>query len=833
MYLIESIELKNFDGMWLNKIESFKMTIEEAITIILGRNGCGKSRLIAMLSPLAPTRFDILADGHKAQVVRLDNVRYELRSVNRNGHIKNTLINLTDNVVLVKDANSAVFNKLIKQLFNYDKDLHDLLTGRVKLTSMSVGDRKKWFSSLSESDLSYALTFYKKTKEHHRDLTGSIKSLQYTIGELRPRVVASEEERNALRTRLQELQQDISALDREIDRCQSNPDVSITNLERVEAKLQHIHNEVMKLDIAVPRSLQALSTRELEQELVAIDAHYQQTLERLEDLQGRLNKAIQVTQIDVGELRMQEQELMRTKQTLDNELGQLLFPDLLQYTLAELSHAEESTGSYIETLVNGLKAFAVDFSVADLQGQYTAKQQEVAVLANQLTQLERREHELTMRLKAYHEAKEVVCDHCNHTFKPGMRQSDVARLQHELSIVANDLAVVREGLKTGESALKQLGELLHVKDRINDVGRYFKSSRPVMSLFSYLSVNDAFSKDPLSYLPSIQRFQTELSAMARRANIDARIERIADEIKLAEATQAEDVDQLKQLETELNQRINDLLSRKHVAKTHLQLFHDVELRQRRAAELEAEHQRYLDEHQRLSDVVVANIKQELLAEHRQQLWDLLITCRQRYDEMERERLRLEDQEQQLATQATRLNAVKHIMESMSPDSGVLAKYLYQCIERITNLMTEYVEQIWGYRMQVLPCDVSDADMDYKFPYWSGDDSRPKADISLGSVGQKEVFDFVFVLAVYRARGLERYPLFLDELGSGFDQGHRASMIDFVKGLLGGGFCSQVFMVSHDPASHFKLANAANVVIDPEGITLPQSYNERVTITYAG
>lgn len=832
MYQIESIKLKHFDGLWLNKIESFEMSISDAVTVILGRNGCGKSRLISMLSPLAPTRFDLLPGGHKIQVVRLDNTQYELKSVNKNDSIKNTLTNLTTGEVLIENGNNSVFNKQVKHLFKYDKDLHDLLTGRVKLTTMSVGERKKWFSMLSESDLTYALSFFKKTKEHHRDLTGSIKSLKYNIGALRPRVLESEAEREAMQGRLHALQQDITMLDREIDRVQANPDVAEVHLERVESHLAQINKEVLKLDICIPKSLQRLSTRELESELASHEAHYQQSLERLSDVQGRISKAVQVNNIDVDGLKQYCIDIDAAIETLNRDLGPLVFPAMVTANTGDLQHAHNSVSEYIETLSVALHDMAVDIPTDNLRKRFEEAQARTGELTGQVTRLDRQDQSLTAQLKAYHETCDITCVNCNHSFKPGVRQQDIAIIQAQSQDISEALRDAKMQLAEQTKVVEQYGKLLHTSDSINNVGRYFKNCAPVMFLFRELGKRNAFTQQPLSHLPLLQRYQDELAQAVERRRLEERKERINDEIALATATQTEDVETLQRIEVELNERITHHLSVRSVIRQQLQLFRDVELRQRRLNELDVEHQKALAEHERLSNLVIGNIKQELLSSHRQQLWDLLIVTRQRFDEMERERLRLEDQEQQLDTQTVRLAAVKQIMDAMSPDTGILAKYLYQCIEKITNLMTEYVEQIWGYAMQVLPCDVSDADMDYKFPYWSGDSSRPKADISLGSVGQKEVFDFVFVLAVYRALGLERYPLFLDELGSGFDQGHRASMIDFVKGLHGGGFCSQVFMVSHDPASHFKLANAANVVIDQEGITLPQVFNEHVKIIYA-
>ncbi|MNV91375.1 hypothetical protein D3C71_1858630 [compost metagenome] len=120
-------------------------------------------------------------------------------------------------------------------------------------------------------------------------------------------------------------------------------------------------------------------------------------------------------------------------------------------------------------------------------------------------------------------------------------------------------------------------------------------------------------------------------------------------------------------------------------------------------------------------------------------------------------------------------------------------------------------------------------MDYKFPVEiEGVDNGPE-DVSKTSRGQKEMINFAFVLLVMFYLRLTDYPLYLDELGSTFDETHKINVMNFIKDLVESKGFSQVFMISHYASSHGAFTQAEVLVMDSSNISVPVKHNQHVTM----
>ncbi|ENZ4827606.1 hypothetical protein ACGLDM_004691, partial [Salmonella enterica subsp. enterica serovar Braenderup] len=163
---------------------------------------------------------------------------------------------------------------------------------------------------------------------------------------------------------------------------------------------------------------------------------------------------------------------------------------------------------------------------------------------------------------------------------------------------------------------------------------------------------------------------------------------------------------------------------------------------------------------------------------------------------------------------------------------LLRRYFYAAITRIMDLMNRYIEMVWAYPMQVIPCDLTDGDLDYTFPVRLKDHEELVPDVKKGSKAQRIIFNMMFRLTAYKALGLQNYPLLLDEPSEGMDEEHKNRLVNFIKSLALSGEFSQLLVVSHEAEVHSKLNEATYCVVEPEGVTLPPVYNEGVIIKYA-
>jgi len=826
-YQIESIELNGFTGMWLNDVKHFKMTLAEITTLILGRNGCGKSRLISVMNPLAAHRKELNDGGMKRFIFIADGERFCVTSIRKGKGIKTTLENLTKGTVLLDGVNPTVHNKLVKDMFKYDHDLHDVLTGNVVLTKMKTPERRKWFSLLSESDLTYALDFYKKSREHNRDISGSIKSLKFSIGKLRPTVIECEDDRNATKARLATLQKDISTIDRMIDRAGNVDDVNEATLTGIESVLDSISREVMGLNLVMPESLANVNRRTLENELLELNVNYKNTLARVEEIQERLAKAIAINNVDTGVI---EKSIDEFREYIEESKAEFhLYPELYSLPESLLLQTHRQSKQFCDVITEAVSVMTTSYPLDNLPKRVESLKSHINKLTESINLHKHRESTLTGLLKHAESITAVECENCHHSFKPGVHEAEIAGYKEELGNIADTLLGLIKDEQNTREKLDIYCEFTRVKSNYEGILLFQQNNPAFIPLRDVMDNKKVFDGNGGKDLAIVTQYRTELELACTVSNTITKLNNAVDELALANAMQAEDTTVLKSMYDSSELALTKLSGRRKEVNSVLNALDTVEREMARGDALNQELEEAMYSHIKTSNILIENVKVEVLNEHRQNLWDLLITTRQRFDDMERERLRLEDQELQLDELVARYESTSKVVKAMSPDEGILAKYLYQCINRITDLMSNYINHIWGYEMQILPCDVAEGDMDYKFPFWVKDAKHVNDDISEGSKAQKEVIDFVFVLAVYRALGLEQWPIFLDELTSGFDEGHRDEMMVFIKQLIANGHHLQVIMVSHDPTMHFKLTHADIVILDTAGITVPAKYNKNVLI----
>lgn len=831
MLHIDSIELSQFQGMWLNKIKLFKLEDIKRYQLILGRNGCGKSRLMRILSLICPNKTDFDVNGYRVITVTKDSNQYELKCVRTKGGFKCTITDLTDDKVLFDAVNGTVYNTAVKELFNYDKDIHDLITGKVLFTKMSGPERKKWFSILSESDLTYALSFYKKSREHHRDLTGTIKSIKHNIGLIKPRVIENKDDLEETRLRVEAMQAEIQTLDKEIDAAGADWSINDASLDLNDAKLNEISAAILKSEMYVSKLYHENNRVDVLCTLATLDSRHSLRMEELNSIIKKVEHGSKVKNIDLSKL----EDMVATLDSniTDNRANVCAFPILNGFTgacgLEVLAGASNMRNYYTAAINNAI-----------LELNQNVEHDKVAEITNQLSlsiaeaqkQLNTCRNEVTItleRVKAIDHVCNVECTNCGHSFKPGIkvgeRDSLLSRISNREETIKRLESEITDSTAKYEQYLRINNAIIKAREAMETCG----GNDACSILFKRLIECDVLSSSNTSLASLVDRFNNEVDLVAESIRLEQRRDKIKIDIDVIKANQSEDYTELNNRCDALNEEIATITKDQTYWKSVLAHVDSTEARMGKLEELAKQLEDTLNEREDIAKVLERNIKVTILSEERAEVWKLLIATKQRFEDMDKERQRLEMLEQDLIETTKRKDAAGQIVDAMSPDGGILARYLYQSITKVTDLMTGYVNSIWGYEMGIMPCKVKGTELDYKFPFYANDSSQITDDVSMGSTAQQEVINFVFMLSVYQAMKLDGFPLFLDELGSGFDEGHKPTMIDFIKGLIDRNYHSQVFMVSHDPQTHFQLSHADACVIDSNGITLPAVYNKNVTI----
>jgi len=262
MYTVNRIRLKKFTGMNLNEVDEFDMRLKSAITILLGRNGCGKSRLLNVFYPTCPDKTDLRDGGEYFNDSTLDGTNYQFTVRRVGSSLKCTIKNVTDKIVLVKDVNPKVYNAKVEDLLGITPALKDLLIGQddTSLCRLSTGARRNWFTKLSTSDLTYALGVHKKLKDYSRDLVGAIKHGQAKIAEIKPRVVECAKERESLSGHIQTLKSEVEELGGKIREISVDPNIDKSKFVNTLDNLERVSNAICNLPVHANRDLSEVET---------------------------------------------------------------------------------------------------------------------------------------------------------------------------------------------------------------------------------------------------------------------------------------------------------------------------------------------------------------------------------------------------------------------------------------------------------------------------------------------------------------------------------------------------------------------------------------------
>lgn len=835
MFQVERIILKGFTGMGLHEIETFDFTIEQMTTIILGGNGCGKSSLLAVYFPIAPSKTEFVDGGSYTNYAKAGDNRYKFFVKRQGGSLVCSITDLASGALIVDGVNPKVYNARVEDLTGLNKDVKELINGESLLTSANTELRRRWFTRLSTSDLSFALDFYKKLRKSLSLTNGAIDHTAKKVADIKMRVIDDEGERERLSQRLTELEQELAELNKAINKL---PGVQMgVSAATIKAKLQNLGTatgeilaaKTLPTALSIETALTELNTwRELAASAEASVAAYNKELSLLLD---EVNRQEYLMRNHVG--------LKETIDTLhvslsnhavnDWKWGELALSETISIPM--LRKAQEDARQWSRELSG-----AVDY----IHNHDKLRQAEENLLTHDATSVaykEKRQRAMNILERLQHErthfldTQEVNCPKCSFTFRPGVNDS-LENIDAEIAKQNQWIREIDVALETHMTTRPEIEEDVNAKRKIRDVIMTYSRDPIVALFFKTVQDEDAFVvnrhklpslishfidevKEGISYrtyVEQLNKAQKEWEEATRAVgNVDAALEA---KVKRLRGILDEESVKLTTARAGLNAAQNE-----YGRQQSLYALADVVLRGWEGIEQDIE-------------TSCNNEAVRYLIQQRENKLDAYATARDRFRVMESELAVLTGLEAELTDLKMRQFNNRQMITAFSPEKGVLSRYIYNSVVRITDLMNKYIGAVWNYPMQVLPCDVTEGDMDYTFPYVLNNQPEQVPDVCKGSKAQKSIFNLAYRLTAYKALNLHGYPLLLDEPSEGMDEEHRHALVGFIKMLINSGEFSQVIVVSHDADVHSKLNEAAYCVIEPTGVTLPPVYNTGVKIVYA-
>lgn len=429
-----------------------------------------------------------------------------------------------------------------------------------------------------------------------------------------------------------------------------------------------------------------------------------------------------------------------------------------------------------------------------------------------------------VKLEHYHHTQDQQCPQCQYRWKPGLNPQDQALLETQ-----------QQTLQTHYDAVKQQRALL--EQRLESFAEYNRTMGTLRSLFSSyqrlrplaqrLHEERAFTERPAERIGLLYAWQRDLRQLVEYTAL---------------VRERDHLEDLRRKQEQLGE-INVLVARQEKLQRELQDYGEQQRTVREKLETYKQfNARYLHW---LTDV---DTLKQLLSEGKQLYRDAVEALRnegidsvvsRHHDELALTQRKLtehgalsgivSDLERDYRAVELDWKALQVLTQALSPTEGLIAEQLTGFIQCLVAQINSVIASVWSYDLKVLSCGLDGTELDYKFPLQVGTGDSSIDDIGYGSTAQVEIINLAFKLTVMLYMGLTDYPLYLDELGAGFDEQHRINVMNFIKQLMDVNQHSQMFLISHYAASWGVFADAQILVLDSGNISLPQDYNKHVSI----
>lgn len=775
--------------------------------MVLGTNSSGKSSLLDIaFSPLPPEKNDFDSGGSLDQVIVHKGRTYELKSSFGDKNSYSFIVDGGEN--LNKGRNITMQLELVKEHFGYTKELHQFLTGRVNFTSMTPAARQYWISRFSSVDFTYA---YQLLKNFQAQLTAHKPIADYLskqLNETRLKLMP-EEDVAKMRAQADELHETLELLLREPK-----------------------HNETALSDW----ELEQLITKTLD-ELAAFVMTEYPTTENVSDLDGlvALRSEAEATLYQLqGELKARGERLSECEQK------KARLEALGEYSPEELQASMDATWAMLESIppqvsevhpsllkdhhrpINELRQVLGRLPSVRKSNQDVLEVNNI-LLDKKMT-LGRYVHvigDLDRQIQHIHKCEVVSCPACKTQFKPGIEPGKLEELESRRQkgeVLVNELTAAVDVV---EDELQSTANIAAIYEELDEIRAKYQNSCP--GLFQYL---DTFGWTKLGrgLTEKVAIFAKDCERQATRDEKQRQYDTLKSRLDLVKAESGQTVQVIEDYKVAL-----DSYNEIH------RIYSTAKERKLKLDKALTSWSSYIDLYERAEEHY-EKIRKEIIGycnHHGDVMIDELI---------KKTKIDIGIHEAALSENETYLNAVKDLeiqvkkarveeearrvlVDAMSPKTGLIAEQISLQMSSIIGGVNKMIKRVWSFPLHIFPGEPGDTEMDYKLPMMV--ENRQRHDISVGSSSVKDIINQAFRLTGYYCMNLTDYPLFLDEIGSTFDEAHRYNLIPFLKELVDDVRFSQVLIISHQLDGQTSFPNSQTIILDDRNLNYPHAYNQHV------
>lgn len=797
------------------------MELQSPLSLILGTNGSGKSSLLEELTPLPSAKSDYPKGGGKDITITHRGDRYRIKSeFDKTAHhsfIKN-------DEELNPGGTAAIQKQLAETHLGFTQNLHELLRGEATLTRMTPSKRREWITSLSNVDMSYATKVYNSAKTAARDASGALKHAKNRL--------AKESARLADQVEIEEIRKRVEVLNRDFQILIEEKDNSAQPLTEIERQMAEVRKELTAAcdDLSQRHGrgdkfyaknmdgiIESINQRSLQ--LTETSTKIQMYTEELERVRGILAKLEEAGGANMESLQGRQTVLLEQMARLPKLSDEFTFDGDPEAAERDTNEVASTLRDFVISIPNDVKP---SVSLEEAKVLFAEGEE----LENKIKSAKAKQQHAFERITHIESSRSSECPKCTYRWIPGVSEGELSKYKD----------IAEQCQKAIEVHEQRLAKITAIRDEVReftDTMRRYKAiveSYPRLRPFWAAVIDyDYIVNSPSSITELYQRWMHFITVKRSHITISDELSEVERTMKQLESLQASGGEQPTERVVHLENALEQALTQ----------------RERLTAEVKELERKKENMSQYVSRLDRAGLMADRL--------DKLLNEYFRSMKAEHIQVQLDETTQNLAALQMKLNendvllgivndiknsiddleidyeGWKKLTEILSPQTGIIAQQMSGFIEHLCAQMNLVIKKLWEYDLTVMPCGVDSGDLDYKFPLLVSKETRPVADISKGSTGQKEVIDFAFMIVVMFYKDLQDYPMYLDETGANFDAAHRDRLLMYIRSLVDGDQCSQVFLVNHYATFSGGLTNADVCVLDSGNIAVPDSYNQHVSI----
>lgn len=786
---IKKIILHKFKRFFLSGVETFKYVPNNNLTIINWTNGMGKSSFLSQLNPLpADLKKDYREDGYKYIEFDFGNSEYILSS----GYIaSNKHSFVKDGVELNPGGTSTVQRQLVQEHLKLTPQMNNILLGIENFTTMSPTVRKYWFAELSPIDYSYSITLFQNIKTKARDLLGNIKVTQDEILKKTKNILNQEDYENYKKNIIQ-FEKIIETLSLRYHNMfkpnyEKNINIIINKYKKLiendlEFKQYNFYNmskeEIIKYKGSIEQNIKINNQKveNLEKILKVIgksnaSIELENIKKEINDISNFLSKYENIN-LDYTKINIIEDELIKSRHSISNILDILL-------------DSEYRALKYDLKLINDI---------------YNKIEKEKDILRNYKTEYEINEVNINNLLKA--KEKDITkCPKCNHEWKQGFNQEELDKALLLKQILNKKILELINFIKEKEARYKLKNKKREtVLELINILNNKYLDLwfKPIIEKIENTLEFDFINNE-------ISRIVIEIEKHKKIAEYKIKLDQLIK--KQNELNLIIDIKQKFNIESSevIEKQINDSIDIITEENKKLILIDKFLLNKNELENIRIEANEYQKFKREEFKYNINNKRNEIITSSISNVKLSLNELSKLINDNETNKEVLKHLQNMIDVNKRSVECLQILLKILSPESGLIAKSINSFLNIFISEMNAIINRVWSYNIEILPCEIEDKDLDYKFKVKVNNDEIIE-DISKLSSSMQDIVNLSFKVIFMKYMGLNSYPLILDEFGRTMDAEHRITAFDTIDQVLTNIF-DQIYLVCHFESMYSRFVNA--------------------------